>query len=116
MSKILRFSGSSDDNFEIEGALRDEISKFDHHGLQFKLSSSEGQLLVVGIYGESAPGAVWTVGIAPVEEDVPIPEWPVKVRLAENGYSTELEIEVPDDTFVTGYADGVLIEGAGGQC
>lgn len=45
-----------------------------------------------------------------------IPEWPVKFRLAENGYSTELEIEVPDDTFVTGYADGVLIEGAGGQC
>lgn len=116
MSKTLRFYGSSDDNFEIEGAIRDEISKFDHHGLQFKLSSSEGQILIVGNYGESAPGAVWTIGIAPVDEDIPIPAWAVKFRLAENGYSTELEIEVPDDTVVTGYVDGELVEGACWRC
>ena len=38
--------------------------------------------------------------VAPVAEDSLIPDWPVRVKLHERGYSTQLEIDVPDDVVV----------------
>lgn len=44
------------------------------------------------------------IGVAQLGEDQTIPDWPMKYRTAENGYSPELIIEVPEDVEV-GYDD-----------
>lgn len=44
------------------------------------------------------------IGVAQLGEGQPIPDWPMKYRTAENGYSPELIIEVPEDAEV-GYDD-----------
>ncbi len=49
-------------------------------------------------------GGVWMIGVAQLGEGQPILDWPMKYRTAENGYSPELIIEVPEDAEV-GYDD-----------
>ena len=44
------------------------------------------------------------IGVAQLGEGQPIPDWPMKYRTAENGYSPELIIEAPEDAEV-GYDD-----------
>jgi len=92
--KELRFYGASDDLFECEGAIREEIGCFDSVGL-YHLKSSEGELLVVAQYLESG---LWSIGISPVDEGVAVPPWPCAYSIYEHGYSTLLTMQVPDDT------------------
>ncbi|MFA9207846.1 MAG: hypothetical protein ACEQSN_06185 [Yersinia sp. (in: enterobacteria)] len=91
--KELRFYGASDDLFECEGDIREEIGCFDDIG-KYHLKSSEGEVLVIGQYLDSG---LWSVGIAQVGEGVAIPDWPVSYSVYEHGYSTLLTIQVPDD-------------------
>lgn len=92
--KELRFYGASDDCFECEGAIREEINCYNTPGI-YHLKSSEGELQVVGMYLNNG---CWSIGIAPVEEGSPIPAWPTSFSVRENGYSAVLTISVPDDT------------------
>lgn len=39
-------------------------------------------------------------------EDIKIPEWPMRYTSAENGYSSQLTIDVPDDATLTWFDDG----------
>jgi hypothetical protein len=96
MSKILKFYGISDDLFEVEGAIREEIGCFDNPGV-YHLKSAEGEILVVAYYG-IGNAAAWSVGLCQVDEDVPVPAWPVTYSMHERGYSVLLTMEVPDDT------------------
>lgn len=96
MSKILKFYGASDDLFEVEGAIREEIGCFDKPGV-YHLKSAEGEILVVAHYG-IGNAAAWSVGLCQVDEGVPVPAWPVTYSMHESGYSVLLTMEVPDDT------------------
>ncbi len=103
MSRTLKFYGASDDLFEIEGTSGeepDEIGCIDAPCIvEIKTPGNEG-LMIVGLY---APGdsACWMMGIAPLDEDIPIPPWPVSFQLQPPGYSTLLTITVPDDSIVS---------------
>ena len=104
MTQKFRFYGSSDDNFCYDvwkgNSWRGEdeigsdtaawiIEDFGQQGLQ-----------VVGIYAGASDaaheGSVWSVGIAQLDEDVPLPDWPIKFSVHELAYSVALEIEIPD--------------------
>lgn len=94
MSKTLSFYGASDDLFECEGAIREEIGCFSKPGV-YHLKSVEGELHVVGYYQDTG---IWSVGVAPVTEGATMPVWPSAYQVHENGYSPMLTLEVPDDT------------------
>lgn len=99
--KEIRFYGASDDLFECEGALREEISCFDSVGI-YRLKSSEGEVLVVAHYLDSG---LWSIGLSPVGEGVPVPSWPCSYSIYEHGYSTLLTLRVPDDTELASLED-----------
>jgi len=94
MSKTLWFYGASDDLFEVEGAIREEISCFNELGI-YHLKSSEGEVLVTASYTDEG---CWAIGLGQVKEGVPVPAWPVSYGMHERGYSVQLTMEVPDDT------------------
>jgi len=96
MSKTLQFYGASDDLFECEGAITEEIGCFSAPGT-YHLKSADGELLVIALYGVGNI-ACWTIGACQVDEGVPIPAWPVTYSTHESGYSVLLTLEVPDDT------------------
>lgn len=91
--KELRFYGASDDLFECEGAIREEIGCFNKPGI-YHLKSSDGEMQVVGYYLDSG---LWSVGISQIAEDVPLPAWPVQYQVHDRGYSPLLTIQTPDD-------------------
>ncbi|WP_223665226.1 hypothetical protein [Serratia sp. JSRIV002] len=95
MSKTLRFFGASDDLFECEGAIREEIGCFNSLGV-YHLRSNEGELLVTASYTDEG---CWAIGIGPVEDGVTIPAWPASFSTAHT-YSAMLTLEVPDDTYL----------------
>lgn len=94
MSKTLKFYGASDDLFEVEGAIREEIGCFNELGI-YHLKSAEGEVLVVATYTDEG---CWAIGLGQVEEGKPVPAWPVSFTMHERGYSVQLTIDVPDDT------------------
>ena len=94
MSKTLKFYGASDDLFEVEGAIREEIYCYHKPGI-YHLKSAEGEVLVMATYTEEG---CWAIGLCQIEEDAPVPSWPVTYSMHERGYSVQLTMEVPDDT------------------
>jgi hypothetical protein len=61
-------------------------------------------MAVTGVYGK---GCMWSVGIAPVEDNETLPSWPMTWEFS--GYSTVLTLDVPDDASVRlVYPDGIL--------
>ena len=91
---IVAFYGASDDLIEIEGVKgADEFAVTtaanDKIAGEFILTGGDGQIRIIAIYD-----GVWSFAIAPVDEDVPIPYWPVAHHLHDNGYSVELTIDV----------------------
>ncbi|EIC84036.1 hypothetical protein [Serratia sp. M24T3] len=99
--KELRFYGASDDLFECDGAIREEISCFDSVGL-YHLKSADGEVMVVAQYLESG---LWSIGISPVNEGLPVPSWPCSYSIYKHGYSTLLTMQVPDDTEIVSKED-----------
>lgn len=107
MTRKLKFYGASDDLFEIEGHKKgepDEIGCYDEPCAVRISTPSEG-LIIVGNYngGQNMPGT-WAMGISQVEEDVPLPSWPI--TFTSKGYSIILEIEVPDDAKIAHVTHG----------
>lgn len=92
--KRLIFYGASDDLLELDGDMSDEFEAY--NGAAVKLNSLCGEMLITAIYAPRCIRApVWSIGIAPVDEDVPIPDWPI--TMGASGYSAILTIECPDD-------------------
>lgn len=94
--RTLKFYGASDDLFEIEGGRRGEPDEIDPSQC-VKVTNDHGGLVVSAHY---APGvaACWAIGVSQVDEDEPLPDWPMRFRTGEpaSGYSVVLEIDVPD--------------------
>jgi hypothetical protein len=102
MSRRLKFYGASDDLFEIEGTFRNEpgeIGCFDSPAVVKVWSPSEGELAVVAMYAPAGVAACWSIGIMPVDDDIPIPSW--QMDWSADGYTTELALTVPDDAVVS---------------
>lgn len=98
--------GASDDLVEVEihgkyGQKGFEAYAYDR-GRTIFLTMPDGAGMRV--YAEYSPtdlgGGVWMIGVAQLGEDQPIPDWPMKYRMAENGYSPELIIQAPEDVEV----------------
>ncbi|MWN90985.1 hypothetical protein GQ597_09750 [Gilliamella sp. Pra-s65] len=89
--------GHSDDIFSVlvDGELVEEIDCFDEKA-RYKVSSGENQLYVIGEY--VAP-CVWMIGVAPVNEGIPIPNWNIQLINWHN-YSPALTIDCPDDVII----------------
>lgn len=92
--KELRFYGASDDLFECEGAIREEIGCFGVAGI-YHLRSSKGEMQVVANYTDNS---CWAIGVRQVKENKPIPNWPSSFSTHDSYYSVVLTLQVPDDT------------------
>ncbi len=107
--KVLKFYGVSDDLFEMEGDIADEIGCYDR-GASYLLEAESGSMIVYAIYAPPCiKGATWVIGIALKDEGVSLPDWNIKYETAPaNGYpdpqpySPMLIIEAPNDVRVIG--------------
>ena len=104
--RVLKFYGASDDLFEIEGTRGEEPDERDEGTVEVKDSEGNG-LHVHCVYGVTGT-ACWMVGVAPIDEDIPIPDWPMKFTLGGRGYSAMLTLEAPDDAVVRNGDDDAL--------
>ena len=117
--RTLKFYGASDDLFEIEGARGDEpdeICLCDRPvtvSLKLEPPPYDGGpevgivpegLHVTGLYAPNDATACWMIGIAPLDEGLDMPGWPMRWRF--DGYTTVLEIDAPDDVVVAGHTGG----------
>ena len=94
----VRFSGYSDDTFGFSTSDRrvedhDDCAKETVRTVL--IQHATGALAVTGVYGHSC---LWSVGIAPIDDDDPLPEWPMTWRF--EGYTTVLELVVPADALI----------------
>lgn len=96
---MIQIYGASDDLIEIEGCEgEDEFGSYSRHSIfEFTTPAKEGFCLYGEYAPEGMPDGVWVFGFAPLREDVPIPDWPMRMRLSERGYSPLFLIEAPDD-------------------
>lgn len=100
----LRFYGSSDDLFEARASdgWAEEQGGFETTMAYFVASPRDGgRMFVTAEYAPKATnGACWAIGVSQVDEDVPLPDWPMRFETHESGYSVVLVIDAPDDTQV----------------
>ena len=97
----LRFEGHSDDTFGEYGWFREDYDCCASGAMiVFKVTDPRGNgLHVCGQYsGKQWPDAMpgcWLVGIQQLEEDVPLPNWPMRWEMSDAGYSPTLFVSVP---------------------
>jgi hypothetical protein len=95
------FVGDSDDRFLAYGEaeawdLEIAFDSPERFGA-YRVTAPDGSgLFVTASYG---PGnldvGVWALGVAPLDEGRPIPDWALRVGLAENGYSSKITLGLP---------------------
>lgn len=100
--RTLKFYGCSDDLFEIEGTKAgepDEIGCFEKPAA-VNVVYGEAGVRVWAVYARGETGT-WMIGIEPLDEDIPVPDWPIRMGLSDGGYSTEIAMDVPDGATVS---------------
>ena len=98
MSKLFSIYGASDDLIETEGVSGcDEYGAYNVESTTFILNSPStgASMKLVTRYNING---TWSTSIDMIDEDIPIPNWPIEISMAPRGYSTLVEITVPDDT------------------
>ena len=99
--------GASDDLVETNG-----ISGCDEFGAyplnnepsgfagSFVLAGPGGSMRILAFYAPFSVGPCWTFAPMQMDEDVPFPDWPLRIHSGKpaRGYSTVLEIDVPVGT------------------
>lgn len=103
----LKFYGHSDDVF-VEQATQQETYDLGDGTCAFKVCDNRAPepgrglnvqiCYVVGRYAAGDLAGCWTIGLCQFDEDVALPDWPMK--WGHEGYSVVLEIEVPEGTTV----------------
>ena len=97
---VLRFEGHGDDAF-MERTTR---THFDNAAsgkpIVFEVRALDGSgMRVWGLYApkdEPEPNGVWTIGIQPLDEYVPIPPWPMRWEgMTEDGESAVFAVDAP---------------------
>lgn len=111
MAKTLKFYGCSDDLFECDcpedGKLSEEQDNCASGSVMaYRLHSNHaingGVMLVTAHYApKGIPGACWIIGVTLDDEDVPLPNWPMRWEMPERAYSPMLVVEAPDDVDVS---------------
>ena len=89
------FYGSSDDLIEIEGVMGGDEFNIIKDGPYIATFNLGGKMRVHALYD-----GCWSFAIGQVDEDISLPDWPFRITQHERGYSTQLEIDVPDDVKV----------------
>lgn len=97
MGRTLTFYGASDDLFEIDGTTGDEPDEIGCFGkaVTIEIRQQDRGLIVAGMY---TGRGVWAMGIAPIDDDQPMPDWPMS--WAFEGYTAKLTIQAPDHVVV----------------
>jgi hypothetical protein len=97
LMKTLQMFGASDDLIEvsgIKGADEFNIVKDGPYITSFNIS---GKIRIHAIYD-----GCWSFAPGQVDEDIPLPNWPIRIKQSEEkDYSTLLEIDVPDDSYIS---------------
>lgn len=112
---ILKFQGHSDDTFGEYGHFNDDHDNCANGSpIVFKVEVPEANLepdaqreglFVWGLYGpvkapKSTPGC-WVIGLQQLDEDVPLPSWPMRWEISERGYSPVLILDAPEGVTLT---------------
>lgn len=85
------FSGHSDDLLYCgERGNEDEF----YHPWHVRVISDEAEVEVKADYGANG---TWNIAVGLADEDAYFPDWEMNYGRAENGYSVELRMGVPDD-------------------
>lgn len=102
MSMELTFMGYSDDTAVCEAGIvgRADINHDDcaRGTLRVFRIEADEQALLVGVQHSPAGTGTWMVGVMQSDENVPLPPWPM--RWDARGYTTRLNITVPDSATV----------------
>ena len=108
-TKKLEFCGYSDDTFgwhefdgdgdPAHGDDHDDAARMTVRAFRVASESTGQAVIVTGVYGK-APAAVWSIGIAPDEEGVEIPDWATSPRFHTYGYTPVMTLIVPADATV----------------
>lgn len=95
--------GSSDDLVNISGVKGgDEFGCYTSDGRYHGSFNLGGQMRIHAIYD-----GTWSFAIGQVDEEIPLPDWPIRIKWPGScGYSTRVEIDVPDDVKVSHERDG----------
>lgn len=103
----LKFSGGSDDLIEISGVPGfDEVGWLGSGPWRADVTGPDGEQLRV--YVALTDSGCWAVGVGQVDEDYPLPSWPVTIRQDPGcPYSALLEIEAPEGAKLTVVGEGV---------
>jgi hypothetical protein len=99
--RLLQFYGASDDLFEIEGSRRNEPDEISPSSA-VKITLGDEGFIVSAHYGPALTPC-WAIGISQLDEDMPLPDWPIKFTTGapSRGYSVVLNVEAPDDVVLT---------------
>lgn len=90
----IKFYGSSDDNFVWKSpGLTDELSCYERVAVVRVLDGNGDSCLVTGQYAPNDHAATWSIGVAPFDEDVPLPLW--DFNLSAEKYTTVLSVTGP---------------------
>lgn len=94
----LKFEGASDDTFGCywKGGDVDDDDCANMSVRTMYVKAGDQRMAVTGVYGQAC---MWSIGIGPIEDDEPMPDWPM--RWAFSHYTPILEIDVPDGFEVT---------------
>ena len=93
--KTASFYGASDDLIEIAGVPGADEFNICKDGPYIATFNLGGKVRIHAFYD-----GCWSFAVGQVDEDIPLPDWPIRITQHEKGYSTQLEIDVPDDTKV----------------
>lgn len=107
--KTLAFEGHSDDTFGEYLVTNDDYDCCASGALiVFRVTAADesDKNLVAGLHvcgqysgagwQDEQPGC-WLVGLQQLEEYIPLPDWPMRWKISDRGYSPRLEIDVPDN-------------------
>ncbi|KPU42178.1 hypothetical protein OXPF_39570 [Oxobacter pfennigii] len=105
--KTLKFYGYSDDTFGEYAITNEDVDNCSNNKpIQCLITSSEGNLFVIGHYYIHPNDGCWTIGISPHGEGSKIPNWPMRISACDVPYSCCLEIDVPDDFKLNWFSNG----------
>ncbi len=94
MTQTAVFYGASDDLIEVDGVKG--ADEFCNDGATDGIIAAKfnlgGKLRVYAIYD-----GCWMFAVGQVDEGIPLPDWPMRFTQHSEGYSAQMEIDVPDD-------------------
>lgn len=106
--KTLKFMGYGDDTFGEYGTTGTDVDNCAScEPIQCVIEADGTALIVTGQYDRMGTGT-WDIGISLQDEDLSYPDW--DMRISFEGYTTVIEIDVPDDFKLTWYNNGVRSE------